>query len=67
MVFKDISESLAEKVKKQDYKEKKLHIQYCPMADNNDGAYWLSWNEEIENPYMGKKMSKCGRNKESIN
>ncbi len=43
----------------------KVYVQFCPMADNNNGAYWLSLNEKIENPYFGAKMSKCG-NTESI-
>jgi len=26
-------------------------IQKCPMANNNKGAFWLSANKEIRNPY----------------
>ncbi|MBZ9628744.1 efflux RND transporter periplasmic adaptor subunit [Psychroflexus sp. CAK1W] len=37
-----------------------LYIQFCPMADSNKGAFWLSENKEIINPYYGKSMSKCG-------
>ena len=38
-----------------------LYVDHCPMADNNKGANWLSDTKEItSNPYMGKKMPKCG-------
>jgi Cu(I)/Ag(I) efflux system membrane fusion protein len=43
-----------------------LYIQFCPMADNNKGAYWLSTEEEIRNPYFGETMPTCGENKEVI-
>tara|TARA_R110002049_G_scaffold25956_3_gene90688 strand:+ start:3861 stop:5591 length:1731 start_codon:yes stop_codon:yes gene_type:complete len=38
----------------------KLYIQKCPMADNNKGAFWLSNQKEISNPYYGKEMITCG-------
>lgn len=38
-----------------------IYKQYCPMAFNNTGAYWLSESKEIRNPYFGDKMLKCGR------
>jgi len=37
-----------------------IYIQYCPMADNNKGADWLSLNKAIKNPYFGDKMLHCG-------
>jgi hypothetical protein len=43
-----------------------LYKQYCPMAFNNTGAFWLSDKEEIRNPYFGDKMLKCGSVKETI-
>ena len=41
--------------------------QYCPMAFNNTGGYWLSNSKEIRNPYFGDKMLKCGRVDKEIN
>jgi hypothetical protein len=38
-----------------------IYKQYCPMAFGNKGAYWLSSGKEIQNPYFGDKMLKCGR------
>lgn len=37
-----------------------LYVQYCPMANNDQGAYWLSAEEEIRNPYFGDMMLSCG-------
>lgn len=34
--------------------------QYCPMAFDGKGAYWLSDSQEIRNPYFGDVMLKCG-------
>ncbi len=38
-----------------------IYKQFCPMAFNNTGAYWLSNTKEIANPYFGDKMLRCGR------
>ena len=47
--------------------EKTLYKDFCPMANNNKGAYWLSEVKEIKNPYFGAKMMKCGSVKKQIN
>ena len=47
--------------------EKKLYKDFCPMANNNKGAYWLSEVKDIKNPYFGSKMLKCGSVKAQIN
>ncbi len=44
----------------------KLYVDYCPMANNDKGAYWLSKTKAIQNPYMGSKMPKCGEVKKEI-
>jgi hypothetical protein len=38
-----------------------IYKQYCPMALNNTGGYWLASEEKIHNPYFGNKMLKCGK------
>ena len=43
--------------------ENEIYIQFCPMADHNQGAYWLSNQEQITNPYFGRSMLKCGSTK----
>lgn len=47
--------------------DQKLYYQHCPMANNNQGAYWLSANQEIRNPYFGEQMLKCGGTEEVLN
>jgi Cu(I)/Ag(I) efflux system membrane fusion protein len=39
---------------------------YCPMANNNIGAFWLSESKQIRNPYMGEQMLTCGKVKETL-
>lgn len=43
-----------------------VYKQFCPMAFNNEGGYWLSTEREIRNPYFGDKMLKCGKVSETI-
>jgi membrane fusion protein, copper/silver efflux system len=37
-----------------------IYVQYCPMAFDDKGAYWLSESDEILNPYFGDDMLRCG-------
>ena len=39
---------------------KALYVQHCPMAFNNQGGDWIAQEEQIQNPYFGDKMMKCG-------
>jgi membrane fusion protein, copper/silver efflux system len=43
-----------------------VYYQYCPMANSNQGAFWLSDQEEIRNPYYGESMLGCGETREVI-
>ena len=43
-----------------------VYRQYCPMAFNDKGAYWLSAESDIKNPYFGKKMMECGEVTDSL-
>ncbi|PKP10328.1 MAG: heavy metal transporter [Bacteroidetes bacterium HGW-Bacteroidetes-3] len=47
--------------------DKTLYQDFCPMASNNKGAIWLSESKEINNPYFGSKMLKCGSVQKQIN
>jgi Cu(I)/Ag(I) efflux system membrane fusion protein len=44
----------------------KVYYQYCAMAFDNTGAYWLSDKVEDANPYYGKKMPNCGEVTDSL-
>lgn len=43
-----------------------LYVQFCPMANQGQGAYWLSPEEEIRNPYLPENMLSCGEVKSVI-
>lgn len=43
-----------------------LYKQFCPMAFQGEGGYWISNMEDIKNPYYGQKMLKCGKVTEEI-
>ena len=43
-----------------------IYKQFCPMAFEGKGGYWISNVEEIRNPYYGEKMLKCGKVTETI-
>ncbi len=64
--FKLLSEHIYTLVNTTKANETTLYRQYCPMAFDNEGAYWLSAEKEIRNPYFGDKMLKCGSIKETI-
>jgi len=63
--FKLLSSSLSSAIEYFGVNEK-IYQQYCPMADNNNGAYWLSKDEKVINPYYGQAMLKCGEVKQII-
>ena len=44
-----------------------IYYQFCPMANDGKGAYWVSEESKISNPYLGKKMPTCSSTKETIN
>ena len=37
-----------------------LTVAHCPMALDNKGAKWLQIGENLENPYFGSEMLRCG-------
>ncbi|WP_298310367.1 DUF3347 domain-containing protein [uncultured Aquimarina sp.] len=43
-----------------------VYKQFCPMAFEGNGGYWLSDSKEVRNPYYGNKMLKCGSVNQTI-
>lgn len=62
-----LSESLYGIIKYFSIDNIEAYYQFCPMAENGQGAYWLSSTAKIENPYFGDRMLSCGETKEVIN
>ncbi len=42
------------------------YLAFCPMAFGNAGAYWLQRREQINNPYYGSQMLRCGEIRENL-
>jgi hypothetical protein len=64
--FSALSDNLYKSVKAFGLGGKEAFYEFCPMAFNNEGAYWLSEQEQIKNPYFGDKMLTCGQVKEKL-
>lgn len=58
--FDFLSQAMIKSIKAFGTSDKTYYVQYCPMAKGNQGADWLSTEEQIRNPYFGDKMMKCG-------
>ena len=64
--FSNLSDNLYKGAKAFGLGGKEIFYAYCPMAFNNEGAYWLSDQQQIRNPYFGDKMLTCGEVKEKL-
>ncbi|MEQ9217963.1 MAG: DUF3347 domain-containing protein [Cyclobacteriaceae bacterium] len=65
--YDSFNQSLFKSIKAFGITEGSVFYQYCPMALDSQGAYWLSNTEEIRNPYFGGNMLSCGSTKETVN
>lgn len=64
--FSNLSDNLYKSVKAFGLGGKEAFYDFCPMAFDNEGGYWLSDQKEIKNPYFGDKMLTCGMVKEKL-
>ena len=64
--FSIISNEMVALVKNSGLRSGQIYVDYCPMALNDKGAYWLSSQEDIKNPYFGDAMLTCGEIKDTI-
>jgi Cu(I)/Ag(I) efflux system membrane fusion protein len=64
--FASLSDQMYTAVKTFGLSEKTVYYQFCPMYNNNKGAFWLSEIKDIKNPYYGEQMLTCGETKETI-
>jgi membrane fusion protein, copper/silver efflux system len=65
-LFQPLTNDIYQIVKSFDVSEMPVYYQYCPMAFDDAGAYWLSNEKQIRNPYFGNVMLKCGEVREVI-
>jgi len=59
--FQQLSDSMIELERTFNPVEETMYILHCPMANNNNGADWISATKEIKNPYYGQSMLTCGK------
>ena len=64
--FEMISDALWSLTRTVKYDGEKVYYQFCPMAFDNKGAYWLSNQAIIRNPYFGDEMLECGKVEDSL-
>lgn len=64
--FDALSKEIESMVKKSTLVSGEVYKQYCPMANEGNGGYWLSNDPKIKNPYYGDEMLDCGEVKEVI-
>jgi hypothetical protein len=63
--FATISEQVHQLVEKFGT-NRPIYYDFCPMARDNEGAYWVSEMKEVKNPYFGASMLGCGTVKELV-
>jgi Cu(I)/Ag(I) efflux system membrane fusion protein len=63
--FNMLSEAMLETTESFGLEIDKTYRQFCPMAFDDEGAFWLSESDEILNPYFGDMMLRCGEVKET--
>lgn len=64
--FEMIADALWQLTRTVKYDGQKVYWQYCPMAFNDKGAYWMSNNPVVMNPYFGDEMLHCGSSEDSL-
>lgn len=62
-----LSDLMVIMAKNMDHLPVTLYVQNCPMANQNQGADWLSKEENILNPYYGDMMLTCGSVTDTLN
>lgn len=65
-LLSDLSNDFISKVKQSGLTSGELYVEYCPMALKDKGAFWISNQKDIKNPYFGESMLTCGEVKETI-
>ena len=64
--FESLSEAFIETARTLGAIGQTWYVSFCPMYDDDRGAYWLSEFEQIKNPYFGDMMLRCGEVRETL-
>lgn len=65
-VFLQISKAAIQLEKDFGHSGDQYYLTFCPMADNNKGAYWLQTVDTVYNSFYGAAMLRCGSIKEAL-
>jgi len=60
LAFSTLSDNVYKSIKAFGLGGKEAYYEFCPMAFDNRGAYWLSDQSKVLNPYFGDEMLTCG-------
>ncbi|SKB36118.1 DUF3347 domain-containing protein [Daejeonella lutea] len=66
MHFTALSSDIVALMKHTDVNSGAMYVQFCPMANEGEGGYWLAAEKEVRNPYYGDEMLNCGSVEETI-
>lgn len=58
--FETLSNALIALIDRYGISGNTLYKQYCPMAFDDKGSYWISAERQVQNPYFGSMMLTCG-------
>lgn len=64
--FSNLSNDLYKTIKAYGLNGETAYYEYCPMAFDNKGAYWLAKEDKVRNPYFGDEMLNCGTVEETL-
>jgi hypothetical protein len=64
--FTNLSNELIAQFLKPTLLKGSFYLQFCPMANEGNGGYWLAAEPEVRNPYYGDEMLTCGEVKRRI-
>ena len=64
--FTNLSNELIAQFLKPSLLKGSFYLQFCPMANEGNGGYWLAAEQEVRNPYYGDEMLNCGEVKKTF-
>ena len=64
--FTNLSNKLIAQFSKTSLLKGSFYMQFCPMANEGNGGYWLAAEQEVRNPYYGDEMLNCGEVKKTF-
>ena len=64
--FTNLSNELIAQFSKTSLLKGTFYMQFCPMANEGNGGYWIAAEQEVRNPYYGDEMLNCGEVKKTF-